>query len=446
LFVPVQYRIEGAGAEAIATNIEEAISTGALALGAELPPIRELAAQLGVNANTVAAAYRLLRQRGAVETAGRRGTRVRDRPAITPRSLRGLAVPHGVRDLSTGNPDPALLPIAVQLPGAGSRQRSAPLLYGEPAVSAELATYTQDSLAADGVSAEHLTVTAGALDGIERVLTAHLRPGDRVAVEDPGWANLLDLIAALGLSIEPVKVDDDGPLAADVARALRRGVRALVVTTRAQNPTGAAVTAGRANELRELLTERADDVLLVEDDHCAGIAGASLHALAGTTRHWAFVRSASKAYGPDLRLAILAGDQRTIERVQGRLRLGPGWVSYLLQDLAVGLWRDKAATRLVHDAEAGYTRKRTLLQTALANHGVTAHGRSGLNVWIPVSDETMAIPRLLSAGWAAAPGTRFRINTPPGMRITISNLDAAEIDPLAEAIAEAVQAVGRASV
>ena len=93
-------------------------------------------------------------------------------------------------------------------------------------------------------------MTAGALDGIERVLTAHLRPGDRVAVEDPGWANLLDLLAALGFSAEPIRVDDDGPLAADVARALRRGVRAVVVTTRAQNPTGAAVSAARATELR----------------------------------------------------------------------------------------------------------------------------------------------------------------------------------------------------
>ena len=132
--MPEQYIIRGAGADAIATDIEEAISTGALAPGAELPPIRELAAQLGVNANTAAAAYRLLRERGAVETAGRRGTRVRDRPATTPRSLRGLAVPAGVRDLSTGNPDPALLPIAAaQLPRAGARRRT-PLLYGEPAV------------------------------------------------------------------------------------------------------------------------------------------------------------------------------------------------------------------------------------------------------------------------------------------------------------------------
>jgi DNA-binding transcriptional MocR family regulator len=77
---------------------------------------------------------------------------------------------------------------------------------------------------------------------------------------------------------------------------------------------------------------------------------------------------------------------------------------------------------------------------------VTSHGRSGLNIWIPVPDETVAITRLLSAGWAAAPGTRFRISTSPGIRITISDLDAAEIDPLADATAEALHAIGRVSV
>lgn len=440
--VPAQYRITGTGAESIATSVEEAISRGGLAPGDALPPIREVAGQLGVNPNTVAAAYRLLRDRGAVETAGRRGTRVRHRPATTPRSLLGLEVPVGARDLSTGNPDPALLPIAA----ARLRSSPVPVRYGQPAMSSQLVHYARTALTADAIPADHLAVTSGALDGIERALTAHLRPGDRVAVEDPGWANLLDLLAALGLTAEPVRVDDDGPLVADLARALGRGVRALVVTSRAQNPTGAALSTHRAGALRNLLAGRSDDLLLVEDDHCAGIAGAPLHTLAGSTVHWAFVRSASKAYGPDLRLALFAGDRRTVERVQGRLRLGPGWVSHLLQELAVSLWTDPAATRLIRKAERRYADIRVRLCAALAARGVPAHGRSGLNVWIPVPDETVAITRLLNTGWAAAPGSRFRIATPPGIRITIADLTLGEIDPLADSIAEAVHITGRPTV
>jgi len=434
--------IAGTGAESIAASVEEAISFGTLAPGDALPPIRELAARLGVNANTVAAAYRVLRDRGTVETAGRQGTRVRGRPATTPRSLHGLDVPTGVRDLSTGNPDPALLPIA----GAALTGSATPLLYGQSALTPGLVEYARGALTADGISADHLAVTSGALDGIERALSAHLRPGDRVAVEDPGWANLLDLIAALGLSLEPMAVDDEGPLVADLARALQRGVRAVVVTTRAQNPTGAALSEDRAGALRALLAGRADDVLLVEDDHCAGISGAPLHALAGSTSHWAFVRSASKAYGPDLRVAVLTGDHRTVERVQGRLRLGPGWVSHLLQDLAVSLWSDDQVTQLIGKAEARYTSNRDQLCAALADRGVSSCGRSGLNVWVPVPDETVAITRLLNLGWAAAPGTRFRIRTGPGIRITVADLTAGEIDPLSDAVAQAVLATGRASV
>ncbi|MCV7428385.1 aminotransferase class I/II-fold pyridoxal phosphate-dependent enzyme [Mycobacterium montefiorense] len=441
--MPVQYSIAGTGAESIAANIEEGISTGALAPGDALPPVRDLAARLGVNANTAAAAYRLLRDRGAVETSGRRGTRVRHRPATTPRSLLGLDVPVGVRDLSTGNPDSTLLPIAA-VPQRYSDL--APVLYGDPAMSPELVDYARTTLAADGIPADHLAITSGALDGTERALTAHLRPGDRVAVEDPGWANLLDLLAALGFSVEPVRVDDDGPLVSDVAGALDRGVRALIVTTRAQNPTGAALSGQRAEQLRELLAGRDNDLLLVEDDHCAGISGVPIHSLAGSSSHWAFVRSVSKAYGPDLRVAVLAGDQRTVERVHGRLRLGPGWVSHLLQDLAVSLWSDEAASRLIGQAERRYTANRTRLRSALADRGITAYGRSGLNVWIPVPDETVVITRLLNAGWAAAPGSRFRIGTSAGIRLTIADLSDTEIDPLAEAIADAMRTADRSSV
>lgn len=440
--MPVQSSITGSGAESIAASIEAAISAGALTPGDALPPVRELAARLGVNANTAASAYRLLRDRGAVETAGRRGTRVRHRPATTPRSLLGLDVPAGVRDLSTGNPNPHLLPIAAA-PAPAAAGGGRPVLYGEQPLSPALEEFARRALSADGVPADHLAVTSGALDGIERALTAHLRPGDRVAVEDPGWANLLDLLAALGLSAEPVRVDDDGPLTADLEGALARGARALVVTSRAQNPTGAALSAERADRLRAVLAARADDLLLVEDDHCAGIAGVPLHTLAGCTGHWAFVRSASKAYGPDLRVAVLAGDHRTVERVHGRLRLGPGWVSHILQRLAAGLWSDEAATGLVATAERRYARSRSRLCAALAERGLEAHGRSGLNVWVPVPDEAVAVSRLLGAGWATAPGARFRMQTPAGIRLTISDLAPEEVDPLADAVAQAVRPAGR---
>jgi DNA-binding transcriptional MocR family regulator len=121
-------------------------------------------------------------------------------------------------------------------------------------------------------------------------------------------------------------------------------------------------------------------------------------------------------------------------------------VSHLLQDIAVGLWSDAAAARLVGQAQARYAGTRTRLCASLAELGVAARGRSGLNVWIPVPDETVAITRLLGAGWAAAPGTRFRIRTSPGMRVTIADLGDDEIDTLAGAIAEAVRATGRPSV
>lgn len=412
------------------------MGSGDLEPGQLLPPMRDLATRLGVNANTVAAAYRVLRERGVIETAGRRGSRVRPAPATTGRENIRVDVPEGVRDVSSGNPDPALLPpLAPALAAAAAQGDREPVLYGHVAVDPELARDARAALDADGVPEGPVAVLSGALDGTERVLAAHLKPGDTVAVEDPGWGSVLDLVPALGLRTRPVGVDDEGPLVDDVRRALSDGARALIVTDRAQNPTGAAVSATRARAVRAVLSEH-PETLLIEDDHGHGIVDLPLHPLAGTTRHWAFVRSVAKAYGPDLRLAVLTGDETTVDRVRGRQRLGPGWVSLLLQRAVVRLWRDGTPdTRAV---AAEYGRRREALIGALAERGIAAHGRSGMNVWVPVPDETGAVARLLHAGWAVAPGARFRMSAPPGIRITVSTLRDDETAPLADAVAAAL--------
>ena len=412
------------------------MGAGELEPGQLLPPMRELALELGVNPNTVAAAYRTLRERGVIETAGRRGSRVRSKPATTGREYIRVEVPDGVRDVANGNPDPALLPpLGPAFAAAAAQGDREPVLYGEATVDPELARLARAALDADGVPAGSLAAASGSLDVIERVLAAHLRPGDTVAVEDPGWGSLLDLIPALGLRIAPVGVDDDGPHAEDVRRALESGARALIVTDRAQNPTGASVTAARARALRAVLADH-PDTLLIEDDHGHGIVDLPLHPLAGVTRHWAFVRSAAKAYGPDLRLAVLTGDGITVDRVHGRHRLGPGWVSRITQRAVVNLWADGVLDTA--KVAAAYRERRDRLIGALAAHGVEAHGRSGLNVWIPVPDETGAVARLLHAGWAVAPGARFRMGAPRGIRVTVASLQADEVAPLADAVARAV--------
>ncbi|MEU1267970.1 aminotransferase class I/II-fold pyridoxal phosphate-dependent enzyme [Streptomyces sp. NPDC005799] len=430
------YRIEGRRAAEIAASVERAVGSGELEPGQPLPPMRELAVELGVNPNTVAAAYRILRERGVIETAGRRGSRVRSKPATTGREYARMDVPEGVRDVASGNPDPALLPpLAKAFAAAAEQGDRDPVLYGDALIEPELARIARARLDADGVPDGPPAVASGSLDAIERVLAAHLKPGDTVAVEDPGWGSLLDLIPALGLRTAPVGVDDEGPRAEDVRRALEAGARALVVTDRAQNPTGAAVTAARARALRAVLREH-PETLLIEDDHGHGIVDLPLHPLAGVTQHWALVRSVAKAYGPDLRLAVLTGDPVTVDRVTGRHRLGPGWVSRIVQRAVVHLWTDDALDPSA--VAAAYRERRDLLIDALAERGVAAHGRSGMNVWIPVPDETGAVARLLHAGWAVSPGARFRMSAPPGIRITVSTLTPEETPLLADAVARAL--------
>ncbi len=144
-------------------------------------------------------------------------------------------MPEGVRDVSDGNPDPALLPpLGPAFAAAAAQGDREPVLYGHAPVDRTWPRLARAELDADGVPDGPLAVTSGSLDAMERVLAAHLKPGDAVAVEDPGWGSLLDLVPALGLRTVPVGVDDEGPLPDDVRRALATGARALVVTDRAQ--------------------------------------------------------------------------------------------------------------------------------------------------------------------------------------------------------------------
>jgi DNA-binding transcriptional MocR family regulator len=431
----VQNYLSGSTSVKIASSVEVAVTNGKLPAGALLPPVRNAATQLGVSPATVAAAYRLLQDRGVVAADGRRGTRVRPAPPIAiPREVPLRA---GVRDLSDGNPDPALLPDS---DAALRRMNTGPRLYGEELNDPRLLELAREQFRADGIPADHVAVVSGALDGIERVLREHLRPGDRVAVEDPSFTGVLDLLNALFLTPVPVIVDDQGLLPAELKKAIR-SCEALIVTPRAQNPSGAALTPRRARELRAVLASR-PEVVIIEDDHAGAVAGADYLTLIDRARPtWAVVRSVSKSLGPDLRVALVASDPRTHARVEGRQTLGIRWVSHILQRLVAALWRDRTPTR----AGRVYTERREALLHALAAHGIRAHGASGLNVWIPVSEESATVQALLHAGWAVKAGERYRVASPPAIRVTIATLEPKDAVKFAKDLAGVITPARRGS-
>ena len=409
--------IGGRTAGEIAASVEAAVAGGRLAAGAALPSVRGLARDLGVSPTTVAAAFADLRRRGVLVSRPRSGTRVAERPPVRPPAP-VAAVPAGARDLATGSPDAALLPdLAPALRDLDPAQR----LYGDELVLPELAERAAAALAADGVPAGRIAAVNGALDGIERVLAANLRPGDAVAVEDPGWPGVLDVARALGLRLVPVAVDARGMVPAALAAA---GARAVVLTPRGHNPCGAALDGERAAALRPLVA----DMLVVEDDHLGPVAGTPYHSIAGA--RWATVRSVSKWLGPDLRLAVVTGDEATLARVEGRQSLGPGWVSGLTQQLAVKLWDDPAVAR----AAAAYRERREALAALLD----AAPAPSGINLWVPVPDEDAAVRALLACGYAVAAGAPYRLTTGPAIRITTSTVTPDEAPRLAAAVEAAI--------
>jgi DNA-binding transcriptional MocR family regulator len=429
-----QYRIKAGSASELVSVVEAAVGTGALSPGERLPSIRSLSASVGLSPATIAAGLAELRRRGVVVSEPRRGTRIGERPPIG-LAREPLPVPAGARDLSRGNPDPALLP---NLSRALARTPLPVRLYGELPVDPRLAALARRRLDGDGIDGEDVCVVSGALDGIERVLEVHLRAGDRVAVENPGYAALYDLLRAHGLVLEAVAVDDRGMLAQPLRGALRAGARAVIITPRGQNPTGAALDAERAGELRAVLAEF-PEALVVEDDHLGLLAGGALHTTTTGRRCWAATRSVAKALGPDLRLAVLTGDEHTVASVQGRQQCGPGWVSHMLQSLVVELWSDRDVERLVRRAGSIYAKRRRRLLEGLDARGVRAHGATGLNVWIPVGEEASVIGALLQKGWVLAPGGPHRLpGSSPAVRVTTATLDEDEAARLADDIADAL--------
>ncbi len=420
-------------ARGLAEAVGRAVGDGVLEAGAKLPPVRRVAAELHMSPTTVSAAWQLLRRAGTIQTGGRNGTVVAslrtDGPGRYRAALRGRS--GFPLDLSTGVPDPLLLPPLPALAGLSPAPTSyldEPVLPGLAALLRERWPFPPDRLA----------VFDGAMDAIDQIASALLRIGDRAVVENPCFPPLLDLLETLGVRVIGVDTDAAGMLPDRLAAALAERPAVVFLQPRALNPTGASWTGARAAQLAEVLAAAA--AYVVEDDSAGDVASSPLHSV-GThlplrTLH---VHSFSKSHGPDLRLAAVGGPAAVLDPVLERRLLGQGWTSRLLQHLLLTLLIDDASVAAVRRARDEYARRRHLVIDGLRAAGIELPPGDGINIWLPVTDEQAALITLASAGIAAAAGTAFTFaGGTPHLRVTVG-LIATDHDAVAARLAEAAR-------
>jgi GntR family transcriptional regulator / MocR family aminotransferase len=258
-------------------QLREAIASGRVAGGDRLPPTRELATQLGVSRHTITTVYDQLVAEGYLDGRAGGGTFVNpairraataSQPLSAPRSIATLATdrpPLPPRfDLRAGAPDPALFPTVVWRRCMTTALEYPPRGYddpaGVPALRQTIAHWISRSRGLEPTT-DQIVVTSGAQQAIDLVIRLLVKPGDIVAVEEPGYAPVRQLCAAFGADVRPVPVDAEGV----VVDCIPAGTRLVYSTPAHQYPSGVVMSLPRRLALLDYAERH--DVMVIEDDY-----------------------------------------------------------------------------------------------------------------------------------------------------------------------------------
>ncbi|MEU0537252.1 PLP-dependent aminotransferase family protein [Amycolatopsis tolypomycina] len=408
-------------------QLRDAVLDGRLRAGERLPPTRELARRLAVSRNTVAVAYDRLTADGFLAGRVGAGTYVcAELPPPKPRKApaqRGpqpkavwrsvpapaAAAPEPVFDFRVGIPDAALFPLDTwrRLLARELRDTAGFAHYaepgGHPGLRAAIARHVgvSRSVRAD---ADDVLVTQGAQQALDLLCRVLLEPGDRVAVEEPGYRMARLLFASHGAEVVGVPVDGEG---LDVA-ALPSRAKLVYVTPSHQFPLGTPMSLARRTALLAW-AERAGAVV-VEDDYDSEFrfSDRPLEPLQSLDRDGrvAYVGSFSKTLLPMLRLGFLIAPASLRDAVHHARRLS-GWHGELPAQAALARFVDEGlfarhlrrATKVYADRHERIT---ATLERVFAGRLSVVPSAAGLHLCALAADETDLEPIAARAAEAGA--------------------------------------------
>ena len=379
----------------LSEQLQERIRSGALPAGVKLPPVRDLANDLGLTRLTVHNAYSELQAGGWVEAYVGRGTFVAQQPyplASSSNPFSSIKSETTTPWLSQGmladmmrlaeHPDlisfaqavPALETFPVRELGRAIQHAlrdPASLGYGptqgELVFREAVATTLLDRNIVS--SPDHILVTTGAQQGTALTLRAFVRQGDVVIVEEPSYVGFIEQASALGVRLIGVPMDDQGLRVDMLARLLREYKPRLLYTVPTfHNPTGICMSTERQTTLLQLAHEH--NLLILEDDvyGALGYDGPPPLPLKSRDRHGSVIHlgSFSKILTPGLRLGYLVVNDEQLGPLLSAKRSADLHCSPLLQRaLADYLGRGQLAGHLRSVREL-YRERRDAMRRALS--------------------------------------------------------------------------------
>ena len=447
------------GAEAplyrqLSEQIAHQIRRGLLARGERLPATRELAGLLGLNRTTVSAAYEILESEGLISGQVGRGSFVTggagsaggvDWNGLLERGDTSPAGPNGgwskdVISFAVSRPSRDLFPLDEFRATCGTvlaRGDLADILQlGSPGGYEPLRRYLMEEARRQEVAGpgDDLLITNGcqqALDLIGRVL---LKPGDTVAVEDPLYTGLKNLLTGMGTQLCGVPVGADGMDAAQLERVLERDKpRFLVVTSNFQNPTGASLPLAARKALLD--AARRASVPVIENDAYGELrySGEPLPALkqlddgGGTV----LLRSFSKVSFPGLRVGWALGPKPLIDRLRHAKEAADLHTDQLSQAVLLEFAESgRLEAHRTRMRQAGSERLAATLESCakyLPAGTRWTRPEGGMNVWVRLPEPLDAgelLARAQRAGVAYMPGRYFAVSRlePGALRLSFAGL------------------------
>ncbi|HET6739467.1 MAG TPA: PLP-dependent aminotransferase family protein [Kribbella sp.] len=409
----------------LAEQFRAAVVDGRLQAGHRLPSTRDLARELAVSRSVTQAAYDQLHAEGWIEGRTGAGTFVTDVVPLQPAVRRRTAHrPDADAKLLTLRPG---IPYIAPTPDPGWRRawrevstQAPPRGYDAAAGLPELRVALAGHVArVRGIACEpeNVLVTNGTVHGLRLLLAVTRQPGDRIAIEDPGYLNAVAAARDHRLEIVDVPVDEDGLQVG----ALTDDVAAVYVTPSHQYPLGGRLPVARRNEL--VRWARRSGSLLIEDDYDSEFRYdvAPLPALAQLDlERVVHLGTLSKTLSPALRLGWLVASEAMVDRLATFRANSGDWPAWPMQAALLAMLRDGYLDRAVRRNRRLYAERRTHTVALLSPYGQVIGQDAGLHVTLLLpndADDRQIATAARAAGVVVAPLSDYRrtVPGPPGL-------------------------------